>query len=221
MIARVSFRLESTRRASGALSVGPSGLLWAGALAALVLTGGCKRKTEGDASAAPYVLTDQTSDIEEQNLRAVCQAAAQVLEEGAPDRTTRLAELALPASADASLIDGLRATDPPKRMGVVRALIKKYGLAVECQPSLPAFERGPPRPEDLPPEAAAGQTDGGVPAAGADPGLGSNPGPGTGPGLGTEPGPRTSTEPSGAPNGGSSAAPAPGAAVGVPPASPQ
>ena len=151
-------------RSRSGLSARASGLR-AGALvlAASATLAGCKRKVTED-SASPYVVTAEASDLERQNLLAVCQAAVQLLEEGAADRATRLGELALPMSSDPSLVDGLRATEPPLRMGVMKALIKKYDVMKDCQAGLPAFEKGPPRPEELPPEASQPPPGGGNPA---------------------------------------------------------
>ncbi|MEC8022463.1 MAG: hypothetical protein VX223_00920 [Myxococcota bacterium] len=126
-------------------------ILWC--TTAVAFQAGCRKKVK---KAAPKLeVTTATSETEERNLRALCAAAAEVRKQpGVQDRLARIAEIAAPTSATTELLDGLIALEGPKRLSVVKALVAKYGLRLECRAGIPAFEvanEAPPPNAPTPP----------------------------------------------------------------------
>ncbi|HIA02149.1 MAG TPA: hypothetical protein EYN66_09590, partial [Myxococcales bacterium] len=89
--------------------------IWIPIVCALILVQACK--TDEDAEEKRLTFTDVKSQVEEQNLKAVCEAADEIADiEGVQDRMSRIAEIAVLTSPTTELVDGLTGLEGHERL---------------------------------------------------------------------------------------------------------
>ena len=126
---------------------------------------GCKKGEEPENKGLNF--SDEKSQLEEQNLKALCAAAAEVAAvEGVQDRMSRIAEIAVLTSPTTDMVDGLTAMEGHERLPMLKKLVAKYSFEEGCKKGLQMFDRGLPRSAAVPPKLPEGSKDGAKPEGG-------------------------------------------------------